>query len=53
MFFDNLAIPKDARNVAQAHALINFLLRPEVAAKSTNYLGYANGDIAQSAIDQE
>jgi putrescine transport system substrate-binding protein len=44
LFFDNLAIPKDAKNVAQAHALINFLLRPDVAAKSTNYLGYANGD---------
>jgi len=44
MFFDNLAIPKDARNVAEAHELINYLLRPEVAAKSTNYLGYANGD---------
>lgn len=44
MFFDNLAIPKDAKNVAEAHELINYLLRPEVAAKSTNYLGYANGD---------
>jgi len=44
MFFDNLAITKDARNVAEAHELINYLLRPEVAAKSTNYLGYANGD---------
>ncbi|MGZ3410152.1 MAG: polyamine ABC transporter substrate-binding protein [Xanthobacteraceae bacterium] len=44
LFFDNFAIPKDAKNVAEAHMLINFLLRPEVAAKSTNYLGYANGD---------
>ena len=43
MFFDNLAIPKDARNVEEAHALINYLMRPDVAAKSTNYLGYANG----------
>jgi putrescine transport system substrate-binding protein len=44
MFFDNLAIPKDARNVAEAYELVNYLLRPDVAAKSTNYLGYANGD---------
>jgi putrescine transport system substrate-binding protein len=44
MFFDNLAIPKDAPNVKEAHALINYLLRPDVAARSTNFLGYANGD---------
>ncbi len=29
MWFDNLAIPKDARNVAEAHELINYLLTPE------------------------
>ena len=57
MFFDNLAIPKDARNVAEAHELINYLLRPEVAAKSSNYLGYANGNtpdpklLAKSVIE--
>ena len=28
----------------EAHALINYLLRPDVAAKNTNYLAYANGD---------
>src|SRR4051794_20716208 len=38
MWFDNLAIPKDAKNVAEAHQLIDYLLRPEVAAKSSNYL---------------
>ena len=45
MWFDNLAIPKDARHVEEAHALINHLLRPEVAAKNSNFLGYANGDL--------
>src|SRR5215472_15817457 len=34
MFFDNLAVPKDARNIAEAHVLIDYLLRPEVAAKN-------------------
>src|SRR5205809_2713628 len=29
LWFDNLAIPKDAKNVAEAHALINYLLKPE------------------------
>jgi putrescine transport system substrate-binding protein len=52
MFFDNLAIPKDARNVAEAHAFIDYMLRPEVAAKNTNFLSYANGNLAsQSLID--
>jgi putrescine transport system substrate-binding protein len=45
MWFDNFAIPKDAANVAEAHELINYLLRPEVAAKNSNFLGYANGDV--------
>jgi putrescine transport system substrate-binding protein len=53
MFFDNLAIPKDAANVAEAHELINFLLRPEVAAKNTNLVQYANGNLAsQRLIDK-
>jgi putrescine transport system substrate-binding protein len=52
MFFDNLAIPKDARNVAEAHAFIDYLLRPDVAARNSNFLGYANGNLAsQKFID--
>ena len=37
MWFDNLAIPSDARNVAEAHAFINYLQRPEVAAKNYEF----------------
>jgi len=52
MFFDNLAIPADAGNVAEAYELINYLYRPEVAAKNTNFLSYANGNLAsQKLID--
>jgi putrescine transport system substrate-binding protein len=50
MFFDNFAIPKDARNVAEAHAFIDYMLRPEVAAKNSNFLGYANGNIASQPL---
>jgi len=50
MWFDNLAIPKDARNVAEAHAFIDYLLRPEVAAKNTDFLDYANGNSASQAL---
>jgi putrescine transport system substrate-binding protein len=53
MWFDNLAIPKDARNPAEAHALIDYLQRPEIAARNSNFLGYANGNLAsQKFIDK-
>jgi putrescine transport system substrate-binding protein len=53
MWFDNLAIPKDASHVAEAHAFVDYLLRPDVAAKNSNFLSYANGNIAsQKLIDK-
>src|SRR6266576_1088942 len=42
MFFDNLAIPADAKNVNEAYEMINYLYRPEVAAKNSDFLSYAN-----------
>src|SRR6266850_961797 len=50
LWFDNLAIPKDAKNAAEAHALIDFLLRPEVAAKNSNFISYANGHAASRPL---
>jgi putrescine transport system substrate-binding protein len=53
MFFDNLAIPKDAPHPAEAYALIDYLLRPEVAAKNTALVQYANGNLtSQKLIDK-
>jgi len=46
LWFDNLAIPRDARNVAEAHAFINYLQQPEVAARNSNFISYANGNLA-------
>ena len=52
MFFDNLAIPADAKNVAEAYELINYLYRPDVAARNSDFLSYANGNLAsQKLID--
>jgi putrescine transport system substrate-binding protein len=52
MFFDTLAIPADAKNVDEAHELINYLYRPEVAARNSDFLSYANGNLAsQKLID--
>src|SRR5262249_18828659 len=53
MFFDNLSIPKDAGHVDEAHAFIDYLLRPEVAAKNSNLVAYANGNLAsQKFLDK-
>lgn len=53
MWFDNLAIPADAKNVAEAHEFINFLMKPEVIAKASNYVQYANGNLAsQKFLDE-
>jgi putrescine transport system substrate-binding protein len=52
MFFDNLAIPADAQHVTEAYELINYLYRPDVAAKNSDFLSYANGNLAsQKLID--
>jgi putrescine transport system substrate-binding protein len=53
MWFDNLAIPADAKHVDEAHAFINYLMRPEVIAKASNYVQTANGNLAsQKFVDE-
>jgi len=46
MWFDSIAIPADARDVAEAHAFIDFLMRPQVAAANANFVAYASGNLA-------
>jgi putrescine transport system substrate-binding protein len=46
MFFDMLAIPNDAKHVKNAHLFIDYLMRPEVAAKNTNFVNFANSNAA-------
>ena len=50
MFFDNLSIPADARNVKEAYELINFLYRPDIAARNSDFLSYANGNLASQKL---
>jgi putrescine transport system substrate-binding protein len=53
LWFDVFAIPRDAPDADEAHALINYLLKPEVAATNTNFISYANGNLAsQKFIDK-
>ena len=42
LFFDTMAIPRDARHVAQAYQWINFIYRPEVQADIVDKVSYAN-----------
>jgi putrescine transport system substrate-binding protein len=54
MWFDQLAIPADAKHVDEAHAFINYILKPEVIAKASNYVNYSNGNLAsQKFINKE
>ncbi|WP_264047693.1 polyamine ABC transporter substrate-binding protein [Methylobacterium flocculans] len=44
MWFDAFAIPKDAPHPAEAHAFLDYMMRPEVAAANTNFVAYASGN---------
>ena len=46
MWFDMMALPKDAKNVEEAYALMDYLLRPEVMAPIQDYVSYASGNAA-------
>lgn len=50
IFFDTLAIPQDAKHPKNAHAFINYFLRPEVSASLSNELSYATANKASLAL---
>ena len=41
---DGWVIPKDAKNVENAHLFMNYLMRPEVSAADSNYSWYATAN---------
>lgn len=41
LWFDNMVIPKTAKNIEAAHQFINFMLDPENAARNADYVGYS------------
>ena len=53
MWFDTLAIPADAPHPEQAHAFIDYLLRPEVAAANSNFVNYATANAKASSLVNE
>jgi putrescine transport system substrate-binding protein len=46
IWFDSYLVPKDAPHPKNAHAFIDYMLRPEVIAAVTNTVNYANGNVA-------
>jgi putrescine transport system substrate-binding protein len=53
IWFDTMAIPKDAPHPNNAHVFINFIMKPEVAAAISNYVNYANGNAAATPLVDE
>ncbi|MCC0040397.1 MAG: polyamine ABC transporter substrate-binding protein [Brucellaceae bacterium] len=50
MWFDQMAIPADAPHQAEALEFLNFIMKPDVAAKASNFVYYANGNKASQAM---
>jgi putrescine transport system substrate-binding protein len=46
LWFDMLAIPKDAPDPDSAYAFINYMMTPQVAADVSNFRRYANANLA-------
>ncbi len=54
VWIDAMAIPADAPHPENAHKFINFVLRPEVVAANSNFIGYANpNEAAFKLVDKE
>lgn len=50
LWFDNLVIPKTAKNKRAAYAFINFMLEPKNAAQNAQYIGYATPNKAAQKL---
>jgi putrescine transport system substrate-binding protein len=53
LWFDLLVIPSHAKNPAAAYQLLNFLLRPDVAGSNTNFVQYANPNLASKPFIEQ
>ena len=53
IWFDMYAIPADAPHPDNAHAFINFMMQPDVAAANSNFVNYATGNAASVPLVNE
>jgi len=52
LWFDMLAIPKDAPDADSAYAYLNYIMTPQVIADISNFKRYANGNLASQPLVQ-
>lgn len=50
LWFDMLAIPRDAPHAANAHRFLNYLMEPRAIANFTNFVGNANANAAATPL---
>ncbi len=50
MWFDQMAIPTDAPNPEGAHKFLNFIMDAQNMADASNYVYYANGNLASQPM---
>ncbi|MGX7148276.1 ABC transporter substrate-binding protein [Enterococcus ureasiticus] len=50
LWFDNIVIPKTAKNIKGSYEFINFMLRPENAAQNAEYIGYSTPNKAAKKL---
>lgn len=50
LWFDNIVIPKTAKNFQGAYDFINFMLEPEHAAQNAEYIGYSTPNKKAKAL---
>ena len=46
LYIDSMVIPADSPNYAGALKFINFMMRPEISAEVTRFIGFASGNAA-------
>jgi putrescine transport system substrate-binding protein len=50
VWFDVFAIPIDAPNAPAAYSFLNFMLKPQIIARASNYTKYANANAAATKL---
>ncbi|MDG9927560.1 MULTISPECIES: polyamine ABC transporter substrate-binding protein [unclassified Pseudomonas] len=53
LWVNTLVVLKDAPNSPQAYQFLDYILRPEITAKNSNYVGYPNGNRDATALVDE